>query len=257
MPVPSVTHTTKRWPAPAPNRLSPSAEVLRVVVDDHRDGGSGWPPGPAAARCARPGAARTSPSTGWRRRSRRRRSRPPRRRAAARAPGPARRSCPRPPATSWPSVGAPLLLDDGAARSRRPRPGPWCRRCRCRWSAGPTVTRARRLARVAARSEPFGHGLRYLSAGPGRRRRSARPGCRAGPCGSRAPAGGPRPVSWRRNAARTGSSSRSPASLTPPPITTTAGSRTAVSEAMPSPSQRPSVGQLLDRRTGRRPGPPR
>ena len=56
----------------------------------------------------------------------------------------------------------------------------------------------------------------------------------------------PRPVSWAANAARTGASSRSPASLTPPPMTTTAGSRTAVSEAIPSPSQRPSGGQQLD-----------
>ena len=50
----------------------------------------------------------------------------------------------------------------------------------------------------------------------------------------------PRPTSWPANAVRVGSSSSSSASLTPPPMTTTPGSRISVSDAMPSPSQRPS-----------------
>src|SRR3954447_5478591 len=49
----------------------------------------------------------------------------------------------------------------------------------------------------------------------------------------------PRPVSCRRNAARVGASSRAPASATPPPMTISSGSRSATTEAAPSPSQVP------------------
>ena len=82
--------------------------------------------------------------------------------------------------------------------------------------------------------------------GPGRPRRSGRPGCRARPRRTSASGRWPRPVSWRANAARIGSSSRSPAALTPPPTTTTAGveDRGQRGDALAEP--RAQRGQLLD-----------
>ena len=242
MPVPRVTHRTNRWPAPAPNRLSPSAAVL-ASLSTTTGIGSGAPDR-AAQRLVAPGQVRREHhrATGSRRRSRRRRCRPPRRRTAAGAPGPARRWCPRPPTTSCPSVGrrcssttVPRGVDDagqdlGAADvdadgQRVPEVDP-----RAADGAGGGAARSvRTRVRLPQPSQR----------GPGRRRRSARRGCRAGPCGSRGRAGARARSAGTGTPRGPGSSSRSPASLTPPPITTTAGSRTAVSEAMPSPSQRP------------------
>ena len=109
-----------------------------VVVDHDRDGDPARQRGPAAARRARPGAARTSRSTGWRRRSRRRRCRPRRRRSRCCSSWTSSTMVSSTPTTSCAGVGRRRQLDARCRSSRRRRPGPWCRRCRCRWSAGPT-----------------------------------------------------------------------------------------------------------------------
>ena len=96
---------------------------------------------------------------------------------------------------------------------------------------GPTLTRSTpRQARAAT--------------APGPPRRSSR---RADP--SRAATTGgtgrcPRPVRFRASASRAGSSSRSPASETPPPITTSSGSKPAASPASPVPSQVPTARRI-------------
>ena len=83
--------------------------------------------------------------------------------------------------------------------------------------------------------------------GPGRPRRRARP---AGRARRRRPAGpgrNPRPGSARSSRSRAGASTISPSSLTPPPMTTTSGSRIAARSAMPWPSQLPTSVTQLER----------
>ena len=67
----------------------------------------------------------------------------------------------------------------------------------------------------------------------------------------------PAPTSDRSRAVRAGSSNRSPAAETPPPMTRQSGSKAATRLASPTPSQSPDLGEGLVGHAGRRPRRPR